>query len=1190
MPGFKQLYRQVLIFFFVLALSLPGLSQEGTEEPTLPPATEATPVELIDPTQETTPVEVIDPTQEVAPTEEITPSEAPVIEPTTEAPLLEATDEVTLEAPIPTAAPQSTDTPAPRGNEVEMLLRYNIAASEASIQEMLRSLGAVELERIPQLGVMRVLIPSSVSNTTSARNTLQASSLASTTTLTSLEPNIVWQLDFTPNDPIFLAGDQPDLKDSDGSNFSIFMESAWQISPRDGQGVTVAVIDSGVDLQHPEFIGKLVPGWDFYNDDNNPDDDEGHGTHVAGVIAAKTNNGIGMAGIAFNSMILPLKVCGWRYPVNLPPEFICPIYEIAAGIIYAVDRGAKVINLSLGGTAISTTVQGAVNYALSRNVVVVAAAGNNGDNDNDGIVEGNNLPYYPASYIGVISVGAVNEDATIANFSNTSSNVTVVAPGVDIVSTIPREDGSYGYNTGTSMASPHVAGLAALLIADGVATTPATVREALICSSENDLNPSSYDNVYGYGLIQADLALTWNGNSSSCQVTLANDLIQNAMTITTPPFSIIQPLNTRSVTESASDPKIGLVQPNQTLWYKFTPTTSGQFDFSTLGSAYVNTMLAVYEGQPGALREIASNDDLEFALAHSHLAVSLTKGISYYVLAGINDFDLSNQFIQLNVNPALTVNTLQQENAPFIRYTGTWNRVAVTGANGGFINTTTDGEATVSFLVRGTSLKYTRMVGPTQGAVQILVDGNAIGLFDNNAAVTRSETYPYNIPLGTTTGQWHLVMFRSGGSSRTPFSIDAIQVLDGTLPTGIVGATRANDASLTLFQYLGTSWFTGSQINFFNGDVRKTGHAGDYVEFRTNGSSITIFRDTGSNNFDTGVMEIYLDNVLAATVDNGAFSDAYSIPYSIANLNPRERVVRVVNVSGDLEFDGAQSITQMVLPAGPIVDERSTSIIYTGLWAKASVATTVANAGTLSNISGTSGGGKAEFMFNGNHLCIGYQEGAGNRSTNVIIDGTPADTIDSSGGLNKIEWCTYNNGINRLTDGLHSVTLEIPANNNFNLDYIRPVRRTVFTSSMGYISETNPSIFYTGIWATTTQRSTGGATFQGASARRADVNTVDLETVSFTMNGTGFIIYTSISPNGGGYEVYVDGVLEIPTYQGVINPDGVLFLWDYRNLRFRPVGLGLVDFDQEIHHIQLRAVNPDTYGDFVDFDGIRVIP
>lgn len=1208
---FKMKKRSFAVILLILILSVPSFSQENTEEAPVPMQTDA-PIITEVPTEAPTAAPIITeaPTEETvvteAPTEEAIVTEAPV-ELTEEAVVTEAPVEPTEESVTPTEAPVSVIPTRPQGEAVEMLLQYNPNASAESIAAMLQSLGATELERLPQIGVMRVLLPSSVSNVSSAQSTLQSNTLASSAGLLSMEAEEMWQVTAFPNDPLlpsfqtnFLDDTTPPYTDT----YSIFMQSAWGVSPRDGQGVTVAVLDSGLDIHHPEFVGKYVTGWNFYDDWSNFDDldydgndidgdgydySNGHGTHVAGVIAAKTNNAIGVASMAYNAMILPVKVCGY---------YGCPTFEIAAGIIYAVDRGAKVINMSLGGGVPSTTVLGAVNYALSRNVIVVASAGNNGDTTN--------AINYPAAYPGVISVAALNPDATRAAFSNNNplSNVTIAAPGVDIVSTWPLDHlyitSGYAYSDGTSMAAPHVSALAAMLIADGVVTTPAQFVQNLMCTSR-DLGDSDS---FGYGIINAYRALTWDSNSADCQISLPNDFITSPITITSPTFSMVQPVSDRSVTESTDDPEIDTVQPNQSLWYKFTPTVSGQYMVSSFGSGH-DTLLAVYQGQPGALTELEANNDAVIDGAYQR-RVTLVKGIPYYVQLGTNGSDMQSSYVQLNVNPALTLTTLQQENATFIRYTGSWNRVAQTGSNGGYVMTTTDNNATMSFLVRGRNLNLTRLVGPTQGDMAIFVDGVAKPVTSNYAAITRSTMM--TVTLGANTGEWHLVTIRMG-SSNAPLSIDALQAVDGTLPTAIVGATRLNE-NASAFGL--SAWPVGANLFAFTKDLRGTNTVGDFVQFRTSGSAITIWRSVGAG---TGEMEIFIDGISYDVVDNFITSlDSNtnlnaSVPYSIANLPPRERVVRIVHNTPSTQFlfDGAQSVLQAALAPNVITDERSVSLVYTGIWAKVATSTTLANAGTISTLATDADGGNVQFMFNGNHLCIGYQQPNG--IVDVYIDDVNVGQITANGAsLSKQEWCTYTNGINRLTDNVHSVRLQVPAGSFFNLDFVRPVRRTIFTNVMNYIMETNTGFVYSGIWTTSTQASLNGTKFQGGSARVANLDNDGVESVSFTINGSGFVLYTALpfKANAAGFRVYVDGddVSDRMDFTYQDTPLDFFPLWAGVNY-FRPMAVGIVDIPTGIHHIKIEGVeigiqeydnlgNPTTIyyppTPNLHFDGIRVLP
>ena len=218
---------------------------------------------------------------------------------------------------------------------------------------------------------------------------------------------------------------------------------------QNGRGsLIIAVVDSGVCTDHPDLQGRTIAGYDFVENDAVPQDVFGHGCGVAGIIAANANNGTGIAGIAPNAQIMPIRVLDNRGLGNYS--------TIAQGIIYAADNGADVINLSLAGPFNSTILQEAVNYALARDVIIIAAAGNFGQ---DGA-------YFPAALPGVIGVGSLDNDLQRSDFSNFGAGVDVYAPGKDLLTT--STNGSYEVKTGTSFAAPVVSGLAALQYGLGV--------------------------------------------------------------------------------------------------------------------------------------------------------------------------------------------------------------------------------------------------------------------------------------------------------------------------------------------------------------------------------------------------------------------------------------------------------------------------------------------------------------------------------------------------------------------------------------------------------------------------------------------------------------------------------------------------------------------------------------------------
>jgi len=265
---------------------------------------------------------------------------------------------------------------------------------------------------------------------------------------------------------------------------------AWSITT--GSDIVIAVLDTGVSPTHPELRGRVLPGFDFVNNDDDPRDDDGHGTFTAGVAAAEGNNGIGVAGMCWQCRILPVKVLNRRGRGNDA--------AIAAGIRFAVDHGARIITMSFGGPDDSRVLREAVTYALERNVLLVAASGN-------GQAEGN-IPNYPAAYPGVLAVSATGPDDAIMGFSTTGDFVDLAAPGASVWSTLWRRTtgDTYGFADGTSAACPHVAGAAALVWTVRPELSARQVAEVLMLGADDRGVPGK-DPAYGYGRLNLLRAL-----------------------------------------------------------------------------------------------------------------------------------------------------------------------------------------------------------------------------------------------------------------------------------------------------------------------------------------------------------------------------------------------------------------------------------------------------------------------------------------------------------------------------------------------------------------------------------------------------------------------------------------------------------------------------------------------------------
>ncbi|MFO0569375.1 MAG: EGF domain-containing protein [Polyangiaceae bacterium] len=359
----------------------------------------------------------------------------------------------------------------------ELVVKKSASASLGELASAVDAIGA-KLDSTPSLlediGYHRVILPGAL-DLESAREALLQTSVAE-----AAEPNFILDVEKIPNDPRFaelwgLA--------------KISATSAWEHGTG-SSSTLVAVLDTGVDRGHPDLTANLfvnpgevsgngvdddgngfvddVQGWDFANADADPKDDHGHGTHVSGTIGAVGQNAVGVVGVNYSVRIVPIKVCS---PTG------CQTTHLAEGLLYAAKLGARVANASLGGFHVALSYESAAIATFGqKGGLLVAAAGNNSTNIDQ-------KPFYPASYpaSNLVAVAATGVDDSLACFSNYgTASVHVAAPGVSILSSVP---GGYGTMSGTSMASPHVAGAAALFLEASPSSSPEAVKNALLVSS-----------------------------------------------------------------------------------------------------------------------------------------------------------------------------------------------------------------------------------------------------------------------------------------------------------------------------------------------------------------------------------------------------------------------------------------------------------------------------------------------------------------------------------------------------------------------------------------------------------------------------------------------------------------------------------------------------------------------------------
>ena len=394
----------------------------------------------------------------------------------------------------------------------EVLVKFKPTISDQTIKTTIAAYQAKKIKRIPRINVYKIQIQKS----TTLEETLYA--LRRNPDVEYAEPNYIAYVAETPNDPLFEdqyalynPGSGPPGSPQGEERADIKATSTWE-ETKGNEDIVIAILDTGVDLSHPDLVDLENPdlnkiyssGYDFINDDSDATDDQGHGTHVAGIAAALTHNGKGIAGVAWNCKILPVKVLN-----DLGEGAYSDMIE---GIIWAADNGADVINLSLGGPEELLPLENALKYAYNKNIVIVAAAGNDGE-----------AVLYPAAYDAYcLAVAATNDSDERVDFSNSGGlwksnagpEIDVAAPGEEIVSLVPTwyfGAGSFPYGTGsgTSQASPHVAGLAALIKSVKPHLTAAQIMNVIRYSADdvNSADNPGKDNFIGYGRINMKKAL-----------------------------------------------------------------------------------------------------------------------------------------------------------------------------------------------------------------------------------------------------------------------------------------------------------------------------------------------------------------------------------------------------------------------------------------------------------------------------------------------------------------------------------------------------------------------------------------------------------------------------------------------------------------------------------------------------------
>jgi len=395
-----------------------------------------------------------------------------------------------------------------------VLVKFRSKVLPDHARQIIAGLGARDAAEIPQIGVHVLELP------------YQANEMAFVQAFQA-RPEIEFaELDWflslaqmAPNDPFYLDPNAWGLQKINGP-------AAWSINTG-SPNIVIAILDTGVDGTHPDLAPNMVPGWNIYDNNADSSDAQGHGTMVAGTAAAATNNSIGVASVAWNCRIMPVRIAD--------SSGYATVSDIASGLTWAANHGARVANISFNANGYST-ISSAASYFQSKGGVVAVAAGNNGTS-----VTMADDPY-------MLAVGATDSSDLLFSWSNRGNNLDLVAPG-HVVTTAPG--GIYAGADGTSFAAPIVAGAAALLFSANPGLTPAQVQN-ILKQSADDLGTSGWDSTYGCGRVNLSRALSTSPESGTGDTTPPNIIITSPADGSTVPSVV-------SVSVSATD-NVGVVK------------------------------------------------------------------------------------------------------------------------------------------------------------------------------------------------------------------------------------------------------------------------------------------------------------------------------------------------------------------------------------------------------------------------------------------------------------------------------------------------------------------------------------------------------------------------------------------------------------------------------------------------------
>lgn len=754
------------------------------------------------------------------------------------------------------------------------------------------------------------------------------------------------------------------VQDSPGvSGFDINAETAW-MKTRGSNSVVVAVIDSGIDIYHPDLKNNIwrnpgegtaadgidndgngyiddLTGWDFYSNNRTVFDDpyiDEHATHIAGTIAASANNE-GIIGVAPNVKVMPLKFMGSTSGTDA---------DAIEAIEYAKAKGVKIFNLSWGGYGDSPALYDAMK---NTNGLFIVAAGNE-NNNNDG-----SYRTVPASFDlpNIISVAAMDNKGYVTDFSNYGiKTVDVVAPGASILSTVPRN--RYAYADGTSMAAPHVAGVAALVQSANPKYSVAQIKSTILKSG---IPVPGLDKWVGTGrMISAGRAVYFAQDDELPGVTLISPQIQGAL---------------NEITDMDDVFAIKL-QKGERISLTLTGAAGTDFDLYLFDKS-AKTVL--YENGKVLARSEKTGTSTETIVFRAPAAG--TYFIDVYGKKGKGSYTLKSQ---LGDPSAFYENT-----SPGNVYSSGWTKVTNSHASGGSYHSVNASGGTMQFVFNGTGLRLTGLKNPSQGYAKISVDGISTSVNLNSSANEFNSTLFEK--TGLTPGRHVLKIEWTGKSGSTAsttarsINIDTITVLGGS-------STYTVEDSHTTARKVGT-WSTAKSNSYSGGTAVYSSNAGSTLELPFTGNSVKIVAVKAANR---GLFDVYIDGKFDKTVNTYASRTQYkSVVYEKTGLPSGAHKIKIV-VKG--QKASASSGTAVYLDAFSISTLKQTivqenKLTLGGSWS--AIANSRHSGGKTLYASAT--GRTAQLTFTGRSVkLLGYKGAAGGLA-DVYIDGKLVKTISS---------------------------------------------------------------------------------------------------------------------------------------------------------------------------------------------------